>query len=232
MSNATSHLVWLALWKRTCSPKVEWRTTLAQNVVSHLVNQDSWGANWSVIIHTGEKVHECSELFIWSGWTLKKCKRCDFSSITKSSLSQHLLTHSGERYYHCKECGSSFSRAGHLKRHLLTHSGEKPHKHTQCDYECSRVDALSYHIKTHSLQKPNQSQNLKNCKGTFHLRFSGIRPLRGYPPPLLTENQSEKKKVFFLSGKGGYPPPLTESPLSFSGKFFPKRAKNDVFFIK
>ena len=26
--------------------------------------------------------------------------------------------------------------------------------------------------------------------------------------PLLTENQSEKKKVFFLSGKGGYPPPL------------------------
>ena len=69
-------------------------------------------------------------------------------------------------------------------------------------------------------------------KGTFHLRFSGIRPLRGYPPPLLTENQCEKKKVFFLSGKGGYPPPLTESPLSFSGKFFPKRAKNDVFFIK
>ena len=47
-------------------------------------------------------------------------------------------------------------------------------------------------------------------KGTFHLRFSGIRPLRGYPPPLLTENQSEKKKVFFLSGKGGYPPPLTD----------------------
>ena len=29
----------------------------------------------------------------------------------------------------------------------------------------------------------------------------------GYPPPL-TENQCEKKKVFFLSGKGGYPPPL------------------------
>ena len=45
-------------------------------------------------------------------------------------------------------------------------------------------------------------------KGRCHLRFSGIRPLRGYPPPALTENQCEKKKVFFLSGKGGYPPPL------------------------
>ena len=71
-------------------------------------------------------------------------------------------------------------------------------------------------------------------KGGCQKRFSGIRPLRGYPPPTaLTENQSEKKKVFFLSGKGGDPPPpLTESPLSFSGIFFPKRAKNDVFFIK
>ena len=63
-------------------------------------------------------------------------------------------------------------------------------------------------------------------------RFFSLAELGGTPPPL-TENQCEKKKVFFLSGKGGYPPPpLTESPLSFSGKFFPKRAKNDVFFIK
>ena len=44
------------------------------------------------------------------------------------------------------------------------------------------------------------------CKGSFHLRFSGIRPLRGSPPPLLTENHWGKKKVFFLSGIGGYPP--------------------------
>ena len=45
-------------------------------------------------------------------------------------------------------------------------------------------------------------------KGRFQKRFSGFCPLRGYPPPPpLTENQCEKKKVFFLSGKGGYPPP-------------------------
>ena len=45
-------------------------------------------------------------------------------------------------------------------------------------------------------------------KGSCHLRFSGFCPLRGYPPPTpLTENQCEKKKVFFLSGKQGVPPP-------------------------
>ena len=75
----------------------------------------------------------------------------------------------------------------------------------------------------------------------------------GYPPPPLNgrspknflKNGSKRAKItvfrpkiavfayFFLNGIGGFPPPpLTESPLSFSGKFFPKRAKNDVFFIK
>ena len=49
--------------------------------------------------------------------------------------------------------------------------------------------------------------SIRSSKGTFQKRFSGIRPLRGYPPPLLTENQSGKKKVFFLRGKGGSPPP-------------------------
>ena len=39
-------------------------------------------------------------------------------------------------------------------------------------------------------------------------RFFSLAELGGTPPLPLTENQSEKKKVFFLSGKGGYPPPL------------------------
>ena len=41
-------------------------------------------------------------------------------------------------------------------------------------------------------------------------RFFSLAELGGTPPHPLTENQSEKKKVFFLSGKGGYPPPLTD----------------------
>ena len=40
----------LALWKRTCSLIVDWRSTLAQNVVIHLVNQDTWGAVWSLTL--------------------------------------------------------------------------------------------------------------------------------------------------------------------------------------
>ena len=39
-------------------------------------------------------------------------------------------------------------------------------------------------------------------------RFFSLAELGGTPTPPLTENQGEKKKGFFLSGKGGYPPPL------------------------
>merc|ERR1712173_394243 len=65
-------------------------------------------------------------------------------------------------------------------------------------------------------------------KKVFFLSGIGGDP----PPPPLTENQCEKRRFFSLAEKGGTPPPLTESPLSFSGNFFPKRAKKDVFFIK
>ena len=44
-------------------------------------------------------------------------------------------------------------------------------------------------------------------------RFFSLAELGGTPPPPLTENQSEKKKVFFLSGKGGYPPLNGRIPL-------------------
>ena len=41
------------------------------------------------------------------------------------------------------------------------------------------------------------------------LAAGGMIPyLSSVPPPPLTENQCEKKKVFFLSGIGGYPPTL------------------------
>ena len=77
-------------------------------------------------------------------------------------------------------------------------------------------------------------QNLHSnnpSKGARQKLLSVFFPLRGYPPlptPLM-ENHFSKKP---LAEKGGIPrPPLTESPLSFSGKFFPKRAKNDVFFF-
>ena len=61
-------------------------------------------------------------------------------------------------------------------------------------------------LKMHKKRQKIEFLDLKKGKKEDFF-LSGIG---GYPPPL-TENQCEKKKVFFLSGKGGYPaPPLTD----------------------
>ena len=54
----------------------------------------------------------------------------------------------------------------------------------------------------------DQGLSAETCKGTYQKRFSGFRPLRGYPPPIpLTENQCEKRRIFSLTELGGTPPP-------------------------
>merc|ERR1711954_490596 len=54
---------------------------------------------------------------------------------------------------------------------------------------------------------PKRAKNAKNRVFGPKKKVFFLSGIGGYPPPL-TENQCEKKKVFFLSGKGGYPPPL------------------------
>ena len=55
-------------------------------------------------------------------------------------------------------------------------------------------------------------------KGTFQKRFSGIRPLRGYPPPSPLNGKSFCQKT--LSGKGGHPP---APPYRKIAENFPKK---------
>ena len=65
--------------------------------------------------------------------------------------------------------------------------------------------------KGHIMVKKGLKMHKKRQKIEFldlKRRFFSLAELGGTPSPPLTANQCEKKKVFFLSGKGGYPPPL------------------------
>ena len=80
----------------------------------------------------------------------KQCKWCDYSTIQSSSLTKHILTHSGVKPYHCKECGSSFSQAKHLKTHLRIHTGEEPYKCSQCSYYSAQSSDFKKHMTRYS----------------------------------------------------------------------------------
>ena len=52
--------------------------------------------------------------------------KCDFN--VKSSLTKHILIHTGDQPHNCETCGKSFSQTNHLTSHTLIHTGDKPHE--------------------------------------------------------------------------------------------------------
>ncbi|KAJ6634894.1 Zinc finger protein, partial [Pseudolycoriella hygida] len=113
-----------------------------------------------------------------------KCENCDRAFVSKSLLSSHMRTHTGERPFQCKQCVKSFATQGgldlHTKRHLglknyvcnicerrfvessnlkvhmRTHTGERPHRCNRCSRSFARVFLLQIHQRTHTGERPHQ----------------------------------------------------------------------------
>ncbi|KAK7912658.1 hypothetical protein WMY93_012869 [Mugilogobius chulae] len=83
---------------------------------------------------------------------------------TRSSLTEHYLTHSEERIYSCNICAKSFKFSSGLRTHKRTHTGEKPY---MCDV-CGKCFILNYcltsHKRTHTGEKP---YTCKVCAKSF-----------------------------------------------------------------
>ena len=53
------------------------------------------------------------------------CPHCIITFDTKGDLNKHLLQHNRMKLKKFKQFGYSSIKAGHLKQHMLIHSGEK-----------------------------------------------------------------------------------------------------------
>ncbi|XP_069489854.1 zinc finger protein 282-like isoform X2 [Ambystoma mexicanum] len=77
------------------------------------------------------------------------CSICEKYFKTRTELTRHQRTHSGERPHHCPVCGNSFGLRHHLIRHQRTHTGERPYQCIICKKRFSFKENLNRHQRTH-----------------------------------------------------------------------------------
>lgn len=81
------------------------------------------------------------------------CAYCGQPFRYMSSLTRHLVIHSGEKRYVCQICNKAFTQEAHLKTHSILHTGEKPFHCNMCPMSFSRKGNLKRHLQVHKASK-------------------------------------------------------------------------------
>ncbi|XP_061880017.1 zinc finger protein 2-like [Entelurus aequoreus] len=123
--------------------------------------------------HTDNKHSECSTKK--RGKTCLSCSVCAENFTKKSSLTEHMRTHSGEKTFKCSVCGKSFSQNSSLTRHMRTHTGERTCNCSVCGKSFSRNSSLTQHMRTHRGEKPC---NCSVCGRSFSQNSNLTRHMR------------------------------------------------------
>jgi KRAB domain-containing zinc finger protein len=81
------------------------------------------------------------------------CAYCGQPFRYMSSLTRHLVIHSGEKRHVCQICNKAFTQEAHLKTHSILHTGEKPFHCNVCPMSFSRKGNLKRHLQIHKGSK-------------------------------------------------------------------------------
>ena len=84
---------------------------------------------------------------------LKKCDFCEKKFTDKSTLTKHLLIHTGVKAFECDFCEKKFTQKGSLYRHLTIHTGEKTYQCSLCEKKFMYKWGLTSHLTMHAGQK-------------------------------------------------------------------------------
>ncbi|XP_014650028.1 PREDICTED: zinc finger protein 764 [Ceratotherium simum simum] len=91
------------------------------------------------------------------------CYMCGKSFAWRSTLVEHLYTHTGEKPFCCPDCGKGFSQASSLSKHRAIHRGERPHCCPDCGRAFTQRSALTTHLRVHTGEKPYRCADCGRC---------------------------------------------------------------------
>ncbi|XP_063893268.1 zinc finger protein 892 [Helicoverpa armigera] len=130
------------------------------------------------------KENECIIKYVTSNAPIKKdksdkkcawCSECGRRLASRSALTRHLRTHSGERPYACHICGRTFAQKEVMVRHLLVHGEQRPFACSVCDKSFTQRGALAAHARQHAppAARPLALHRCDRCPKVF-LYASGL----------------------------------------------------------
>ncbi|XP_005405320.1 PREDICTED: zinc finger protein 764 isoform X2 [Chinchilla lanigera] len=91
------------------------------------------------------------------------CYVCGKSFAWRSTLVEHLYTHTGEKPFQCPDCGKGLGRASSLSKHRAIHRGERPHRCPDCGRAFTQRSALTTHLRVHTGEKPYCCADCGRC---------------------------------------------------------------------
>ncbi|XP_076997348.1 zinc finger protein 764-like isoform X2 [Tamandua tetradactyla] len=91
------------------------------------------------------------------------CYVCGKSFAWRSTLVEHLYTHTGQKPFRCPDCDKGFSQASSLSKHRAIHRGERPHRCPDCGRAFTQRSALTTHLRVHTGEKPYHCADCGRC---------------------------------------------------------------------
>nr|XP_055143869.1 zinc finger protein 705D isoform X1 [Symphalangus syndactylus] len=93
-------------------------------------------------------------LLTHSGNKLYVSKQCGKSLSNQLSPKPHKQVHTKGKSYQCNLCEKAYTNGFHLRRHKMIHTGERPYACHLCGKAFTQCSHLRRHVKTHTGERP------------------------------------------------------------------------------